>query len=382
MIESLYQQWYFERPELAKQIFAILVDGPGDPLALIGERRIGKTSHLRGELYQEARRRKFLPVYIDIQQHRSKPLAAIAYAFNEAIDDVTVPTTTVGKRLKTPVKKIGGGGISLDLGDEPTRRRPTDPYLLIDWLLKELIRVAGQPVLLIFDEIQELATASDSDNVVAALRSAITKSKQNIRVVFTGSSEIKLMELFSRSRAALYEGASTIAFPHLDDTFLQFIMACSKARFKRSANMDELRAAFDRLHHRPRALIDLVMLHASSDGSSLVDVLDNGVMAQLSNQDFHTQWAKLTPLQQRICLRISQGNDVSSANARAYYAKETRRNEIPVGTVGHALKALVTNHVVANTGRGLYRLDDPLFAEWIRKVLADSKSSSRSPPRE
>lgn len=369
MIESLYQQWYFGRPDLAKHIFSLLVDGPGDPLALIGERRIGKTSHLRSELCQEARSRKFLPVYIDIQQHRSNPLAAIAYALDEAIDDVTVPGTAVGKRLKTAVKKIGGGGISIDLGEEPTRRRPTDPYLLIDWLLKELLRVAGQPVLLIFDEIQELATASDSDNVVAALRSAITKSKQRIRVVFTGSSEIKLMELFSRSRAALYEGASTIAFPHLDDSFLQFMMVRSKARFKRSASMEELRVAFDRLHHRPRALIDLVILHASSDESKLLDVLDLGVMAQLSDQDFNTQWAQLTPLQQRICLRISQGNDVSSAEARTYYAKETRRTEIPAGTVGHALRALVTNHVMANTGRGLYRLDDPLFAEWIRKMM-------------
>jgi uncharacterized protein len=371
MIDSLYQQWYFERPELAKQIFSMLIDGPGDPLALIGERRIGKTSHLRSELYQEARSRQFLPVYIDIQQHRANPLAAIAYALEEAVDDVTVPNTTVGKRLKTAVKKVGGAGISIDLGDEPTRRRPTDPYLLVDWLLKELLRVARKPVLLIFDEIQELATAGDSDNVVAALRSAITKSKENIRVVFTGSSEIKLMELFSRSRAALYEGASTIAFPHLDDSFLKFILARSKARFKRSATMNELRTAFDRLHHRPRALIDLIMLHASSEDASLLDVLDNGVMAQLSEQDFNTQWDKLTPLQQRICLRIAHGNDVSSSEARNYYAKKTNRHEIPAGTVGHALRALVSSHMVANTARGLYRLDDPLFAEWIRKLVVD-----------
>jgi uncharacterized protein len=371
MIESIYQQWYFARPVLAKHILSLLVDGPGDPLALIGERRIGKTSHLRGELEREARSRHFLPVYIDIQQHRANPLAAIAYALDEAIDDATVPTTTAGKRLKTAVKKVGGAGITIDLGDEPARRRPADPYLLVDWLLKELLRTVAQPVLLIFDEIQELANCTDSDNVVAALRSAITKSKQNIRVVFTGSSELKLIELFSRSRAALYEGATTISFPHLDDAFLQFIVARSQARFKRSASIEELRTAFDRLHHRPRALIDLIILHASSEGPGLLDVLDQGVLAQLSELDFNTQWSTLTPLQQRICLRIAHSHDVTSASARAYYAKQTRRPEIPAGTVARTLRALVSGHMVANPGRGNYRLDDPLFAEWIRKMFVD-----------
>ncbi len=44
MIDLLYQEWYFPRPELAQRILTLLKAGSGDPVALVGERRIGKTS--------------------------------------------------------------------------------------------------------------------------------------------------------------------------------------------------------------------------------------------------------------------------------------------------------------------------------------------------
>jgi hypothetical protein len=50
--------------------------------------------------------------------------------------------------------------------------------------------------------------AKEGEAVVSALRSAITKSKSSVRVIFTGSNQDRLRELFSRSHAALYEGAS------------------------------------------------------------------------------------------------------------------------------------------------------------------------------
>jgi hypothetical protein len=129
-------------------------------------------------------------------------LAAINYGLQEAIDDLEVPATTVGKRLRTKINKVGVGTMSLELGEEPARKRPDSPFLLVDWLLKSLLRKANKPVLLLFDEIQELAVAKESEAIVSALRAAITKSKKSVRVIFTGSSQDRLAELFSRSRAA------------------------------------------------------------------------------------------------------------------------------------------------------------------------------------
>ncbi len=372
MIELIYQKWYFKRPLLTDRIMALLMEGAGDPLALVGERRIGKTSHLLFELIPLATRRGMVPVYIDVYQHRANPLAAVNYALQEALDDLEVPVSKVGKRFKTAVKKIGVAGASLELGDEPARKRPDDPFLLVDWLLKVLVRTAQKPVLLIFDEVQELATVADGENIVSAIRSALTKSKNNVRVVFTGSSQQKLLELFSRSRAALYEGASTLAFPYLGADFINYISQRSKERFKKLIPLSELTSAFERLHYQPRALIDLVLLFSSSEEESLTSVLDERVEAQLTGDQYGTHWSSLRPLQQRICLRVACGEDVTSLEARREYAVGTNREDISPGTINSALRAMVGSHVLTKllTGRGRYQIDDPLFAEWMRRESA------------
>lgn len=369
MIDLLYQEWYFPRPELAQRILTLLKAGSGDPVALVGERRIGKTSLILHELMPLAHKQGWLPVYADIYQHRADPLAAINYALQEALDDWGVTKSTLAKRLKTSVKKVGLAAASLEFGEEPARRRPDDPFLLIDWLIKTLVRTAKQPLLLIFDDVQELVTVANGENIVSAIRSAITKSKNNIRVVFTGSSQEKLLSLFSRSRAALYEGASTMAFPYLGEDFLGHMVQKAKERFKKRIDPSDLAHAYARLHHQPRALIDLMMLFASSEATSLIALLNERVAFQLTGAEFETLWRSLTALNQRICLRIAHGGDLTSLGARKAYAVGSDRLEIPPGTVSSALRTLVNDHVLtkAPSGRSRYRLDDPLFAEWLRR---------------
>lgn len=62
-------------------------------------------------------------MYIDVWQNRSDVLSAINYGLQEAIDDLDVPNSTVAKGLKTPVKKVAAGPVSLDFGDEPIVER-------------------------------------------------------------------------------------------------------------------------------------------------------------------------------------------------------------------------------------------------------------------
>jgi hypothetical protein len=71
------------------------------------------------------------------------------------------------------------------VGDESTRRRPQEPALLVDWLLKSYLRAVRKPVLLMFDEIQELANARGGEVTVPALSSAIIKSGDRVRTIFT-----------------------------------------------------------------------------------------------------------------------------------------------------------------------------------------------------
>lgn len=369
MSDLIYRPWYFERPAPAQRWIDQLMDGSGDPIALFGPRRVGKTSYLLNELSAAARARKLLPVYVDIWQNRADAFSAINYALREALDDLAVPASTAGRRLKTPVKRIGIVGASIDLGDEPSRQAPAEPALLVDWLLKSLVRAAGRPILLLFDEIQELATAPSGETVVSALRSALTKQSGRVRAVFTGSSQEPLLELFSRSRAALYEGASLVPFPLLGLDFLEFVTARAKQRFRKPVAVPALASAFERLHYQPRALIDLVLVYCTSDFESLDAALDRQWAELLDSGHWETVWKTLKPLQRAICRRVALGLDISSSAARAEYARGRGSSDISPGSVSSAVAQLLKSHVLAraSTARGAYMVEDPLLAEWIRR---------------
>jgi diguanylate cyclase (GGDEF)-like protein len=371
MNELIYNQWHFPRPALAKSYLEMLTKGAGDPIALQCPRRWGKTTFLLNEMSEAATDAGFLCVYIDVWQNRSDVLGAINYGLQEAIDDLDVPKSVVSKRLKTTVKKVSAGPIALDFGDEPSRRRPDSPHLLVDWLLKSLTRLAHKPVMLLFDEIQEVAVSSDAENIVSALRAAVTKSKKSVRVIFTGSNQERLHDLFAKSRAALYEGASIIPFPRLGDDFLTFVSQQAVRIFRQRITESELREAFERFQYQPRALVDLVFLFASGSRSSFSDILNARVEGMLNAEIAQPQFDALTPLQRQIAARLADGGDVSSIEARRRYAKALKRKTISPGSVNNALKALVQKHVVSKPlgSHGGYTFDDPAFREWLRLSL-------------
>jgi diguanylate cyclase (GGDEF)-like protein len=371
MNELIYDQWHFPRPKLARSYLDMLTKGAGDPIALQCPRRWGKTTFLLNEMSEAATDAGFLCVYIDVWQNRSDVLGAINYGLQEAIDDIDVPKSVVAKRLKTTVKKVSAGPIGLELGDEPTRRRPDSPHLLVDWLLKSLTRLACRPVLLLFDEIQEVAVSSDAENIVSALRAAITKSKKSVRVIFTGSNQERLHDLFAKSRAALYEGASIIPFPKLGDEFLTFVSQQTVRIFRQRITEIELRGAFERFQYQPRALIDLVFLFASGSRTSFSEILNARVERMLSAEIARPQFDALTPLQREIAGRLASGGDVSSIEARRSYAKALRRKTVSPGSINNALKALVQKHIVSKPvgSHGGYVFDDPAFREWLRLSL-------------
>ena len=371
MNELIYDQWHFPRPALAKSYLDLLTKGAGDPIALQCPRRWGKTTFLLNEMSAAAIDAGFLCVYIDVWQNRSDVLGAINYGLQEALDDLGVPKSIVGKRLKTTVKKVSAGPIALDFGDEPTRRRPDSPHLLVDWLLKSLTRLARKPVLLLFDEIQEVAVSSDGENIVSALRAAITKSKKSVRVIFTGSNQERLHDLFAKSRAALYEGASIVPFPRLGDDFLTFISQQAVRIFRQRITEAELREAFERFQYQPRALIDLVFLFASGSRSSFSDILNARVERSLNAEIAQPQFDALTPLQRQIAGRLAAGGEVSSLEARRGYATALKRKTVSPGSINNAVKALVQKHIVSKPlgSHGGYTFDDPAFREWLRLSL-------------
>jgi hypothetical protein len=206
--------------------------------------------------------------------------------------------------------------------------------LLVDFLLKSLIRTAKKPILLLFDEIQELGIVKDGETIVSALRSAIMKSKNSVRVIFTGSNQDRLRELFSRSRAALYEGASMLSFPALGDQFSKFVADRIYENLRRPVPVSEVSLAFDRFQHQPRLLIDLVFVFASGNDASFNEVFERHVDRIISDSSFQPIVDRMTLLQRLVCQRLNFASDLTSAEARREYALALHKKTVPSGIGG------------------------------------------------
>lgn len=358
--------WHFPRPELAQTYLDLFMTGPGGPLTLFSPRRTGKTWFLLNDLGPAAERRKFFVLYVDLWQDRVDPTQALIAALDEAIDQITVPKSKLRSRLATTVKRVSAMGASVDFGEEPVRKRPASPYLQVDFLLKEIVRLAKRPVLLMLDEIQQLGSAKDGEVIVSALRSTLTKLHGKVFALFTGSSERKLRELFARVKAPLYEFSSHVVFPLLGDDFVHFIAEKHRASTKRKLDEKLLRTAFRALDQRPKPFVDMVLDMIKQNST---DVAKFASLHASSREDFAVWWNGLRPLEQLVLWRIAAGAPVSSKEALESYAETLGVSQVSPGSIYHALNKLRHNHLIASSGeRGNHAIESSRFATWIRNL--------------
>jgi uncharacterized protein len=363
------------RPDLAASYLKLLQAQPGRPLALFAPRRVGKTFFLDNDLSPIAVEKGMLPVYADVWLQRHTPLDAINHALEEALDDLLVPEGSVKKIGKTPVKKLGAVGASIEFGDEPKRRTlPEEPALRLDALVTRVAKTAGKQVLLLLDEIQALGDAPQGESIIAALRAVLHKRKHEVAAVFTGSSQVGLSRLMSTAGAPMYQFAQLLDFPVLGDEFLeQLAHHFAQVHKGRSLNLDHLKTLFARLGHKPALMKDIIK-SMSVEGETDVN---KGVERFLKDDHqvagWHALVESLSPLEQGV-LRVI-------AKQLPPFAKDTlnqlaEKKQTPsISKVRSALERLRKLGILTKDIAGGIQLEDRLMGEYlVRREMAETTS--------
>lgn len=356
------------RPALAKGYLGLLAAQPGRPLALFAPRRVGKTFFLDHDLAPAAQSAGWLPVYADLWLHKAAPLAAINHALVEVLDDLLVPSSSLGKVAKTPVKRIGLLGASLDFGDEPGRQPlPTEPALRLDALVTRLaVQHKGQ-ILLMLDEVQTLVDAADGVGMIASLRAVLHKRRNEVSAVFTGSSQEGLARLMNTAGAPMYQFAQVIDFPFLGDEFLQQIAEhFGRVHTGKALALDALRDTFDKVGHRPALMRDVVKA-MSAEGMTDTRL---GLARYMSDTHQVAIWQALLS----SVNAFDQGVLVALAHGMAPLAQGTLKAlaSIPgptptVAKIRASIDKMKRNGILTKSAAGT-SLDDPLFAQFLRET--------------
>ena len=360
------------RPALATSYLGLIKAQPGRPLAMFAPRRVGKTYFLDHDLAPAAKNAKWLPVYADLWLQKSAPLEAINHALEEALDDVTVPSSSIGRLARTTVKKVGALGASVDFADAPTRRPlPSTPELRLDALVVRLAAAADRPILLMLDEIQALGDVAGGEQIIATLRAVLHKRRDILHSVFTGSSQEAMVRMLSTVGSPMYQFAQLLDFPVLGDEFLQQLADhFADVHPGKSLSLDDLRHAFARIGFKPRLMRDLVK---SLSAEGLTDV-NAGIKRFLLDERQVAGWSALLQphdlFERSVLLAIAHGlppmgRQTLDELARVHGGSPT------VAKVRAAIERLRRAGLLAKPGSGPTTVDDPLFAEYLQSQSLD-----------
>ncbi|MEK8034184.1 hypothetical protein AACH06_25440 [Ideonella sp. DXS29W] len=367
MAPKTYDDIQVSRLQLAGAYLEMLKAQPGRPLAMFAPRRVGKTFFLDNDLAPVAKKAGWLPVYADLWLQKENPLAAINHALAEALDDATVPAGELGKVAKTPVKRVGVLGASIDLGDAPARAAlPASPELQFDALVARLHAASGKTVLLMLDEIQSLGEVAGSEKILAALRAVLHRRRDMLGAVFTGSSQEAMARMLATAGAPMYQFAQLLDFPALGDEYLVALANhFSKVHPGKRLDLDDLRKTFARIGFKPRLLRDLVK---SMSAEGMTD-FDEGVRRYIHDARQTLGWnALLQPLDafDRLLLAaIARGKPPLGQETLKEIGRHRPVGKATIARARVAIERMRGAGLITKAVRGGARIDDPLFAEYL-----------------
>jgi len=340
-MSDLTLAWHYQRARLAAALGDRLI--ARERIAMFGPRQTGKTTLLRDEVIPYVQSRERVAVYIDCWMDMDDPLQGINYALQKALDGLSVKPRGVRRTGTTAVKKVGLMGASLDLGDPAARQAPTRPALLLDSLLTRLLEETSRDLVLVFDEFQAIASVKNGPQISASLRAALTQADKRIGAIFSGSSDVQLLDMFSRSNTPLYGFAKTEGYEPLGPDFIGFVAKKFREATRRDLNQALAYDAFQELGTQPEML------------------------SQQSPNKWSAAWRGLTGLQQAALRLVFEDRAPTSADSIAWAAQQLGAKVQP-SSISRALEALGAKGILERRidGRG-WMLIDPVQRAWLRR---------------
>jgi uncharacterized protein len=360
--------WHFPREPLAQQYLAFFETGVSNAMILFQQRRYGKTEFCLYDLAPAAEAHGYTIVYASFWQARLAPTAILLHALEKSLEKKTL-AVRLREFLTTPVTKLKISGeligakanAEIDLATVS----PKENVELLD-LIQRVARRAKGRLLLILDEVQELAESAANDALVAALRTILDTQRRNAKVVFTGSSQMGLTRMFSSAQAPFFHFGTRIDLPPLDDAFVQHCAQAYRGVTHKSLPRAALTRAFHDLHCNPYYFRKLVELLLAQPAQPLKRAMENLLERIAEEEGYPRIWESLQTIDRAVLTWLARGpGSIFTKSARVFIGERTDEADVSIHTIQGALRRLISQNLVrASPGRGQYGLEDPEFGRW------------------
>ncbi len=360
--------WHFPRPGLAQAYLDGFDLGLASARGLFARRRMGKSEFLKHDLLPAAQRAGYLAAYTNLWDDTAHPGQALASAILLATQPTGLAKFWAG--LNTPVRTLKGGG-KLPLGIEAT--------LELDLAQKEKAAVpaiqaalqqadkASKRLLLVIDEAQVLA-APEHRAVAHSLRAGLDIRKARIKVLFAGSSEAALREMFSRAAAPFYNWAPLEPFPLLGREFVEAMVRQLATVARHPLKLDDALTGFTALKETPeffRWYIERYLMYPLQGQEQALTY----TQARLHDDTGHaTAWKQLSRADRAVLLLAARGvQDLYGAATLKQLQALLGAPEVTPSVPRTSIRRLTGPklQLMARIDHGAYRFEDPEFQAWV-----------------
>jgi hypothetical protein len=376
--------WHFPRTELAGAYLAQYRTGLTHALTLFAPRRKGKTEFLIGDLAPAAEAAGYKVCYVSLWALKSDPAAALLNGLIDAARGASFWQRT--KRFfATPLHsfeaeaKAAGG--SLRVGAEFEHAQTTAGENLIE-IPRALDRLAGQAgngkALLLLDEVQFLARPAH-ETLVAALRTALDTRRNMVHTVFTGSSRVRLQEMFDAIKAPLFQFSQRTHFPDLDEAFTRYMADNFRRVTRRELDHGVAWAGFEQLGRSPGLFRDAINELVMRGGTDFLTVCREIREQAETRADLLGVWSRLKPLEQLVVQAVLQSASLYAESTRQRLAQGLGVDEVSASQVQSVVNRLVGEQILYARGRGEYEIEDGGFRDWLIRHLAELPMAGDEP---
>ena len=360
--------WHFARPALAQVYLQAFDIGLTSARGLFARRRMGKSEFLKHDLLPAALQGGYLAAYTNLWDDTAHPGQALATAILQATQAKGLDR--FWQDLSSPIRKLKAGGkfpagleasFEVDLAEKENIAVPAIQAAL------QMADNSRKKLLLVIDEAQVLA-APEHSAVAHSLRAGLDIRKAGIKVLFAGSSEAALRQMFSRSAAPFYNWAPLEPFPLLGSEFVNAMVGQLAKAARQPLDVNEARQAFAALKETPeffRWYIERYLMYQQQGSAEALRYTQARVH---DDTGYARTWKELPRPDRAVLLLAARGVQDLFGAATLNQLKELLEVEAVTATVPRGSLRRLTGprmQLLARVDHGIYRFEDAEFQAWV-----------------
>lgn len=337
----------------------------GHYVRLYAPRKYGKTSLLKRALRDSEEQEGLIPVLVDL--YRVVSIADVTIRFERAY----------AKHLKGALRakveqllqrtglglSLGAYGISAKIQIDPKAEPLAALHALLDLPLR-LEESGGYRAFIALDEFQDVNKVPDLDGLI---RSHIQHQGEVASYVFAGSEPGLMKQLFENKDRPLYGSAVPMRLGRLENADIAEYVADRFTKTGRGVG-EALGPLLETAKGHPQRAIMLAhyLWERVPNGETATlehwELAHKAALSELE-PEFDARWRGYPSTTEQKALR-----SIIAGGGSALRQAILNRLDLDKSTARHAVKRLTESADVELDGPRRYRVVDPLYAEWIRRI--------------